>query len=87
MKLEIEITEDEIRNVVERKVKAAIGSQTESYGADAYIKDQVKLRWQTAVNELIKEEINNSQKLKEKIRSEIERKLRAQLSAAMKSAI
>jgi hypothetical protein len=83
--MEIEVNEDEIRNAIEQKVKAAIDSQTVGYGAGAYIKDQVRLHWQSAVNEIIKEELSNSQNLKDKIRLEIERKLRAQLSSSMKS--
>lgn len=45
MKLEIEITEDELRSAIERKVRVAVADQTNSYATDAYIKEQVKARW------------------------------------------
>ena len=45
MKLEIEITEEELRSAIERKVRTAVADQTNSYGTDAYIKEQVKAHW------------------------------------------
>lgn len=86
MKLEIEITEEEIRSAIERKARTAIADQTNSYSTDAYIRDQVKAHWHAAVDNLIVEEMYNSQSLREKIRREFERKLRLQLSAAIKNA-
>lgn len=86
MKLEIEITEDEIRSAIERKTRVAIAEQTNAYATDAYIRDQVKANWRAAVDNLIVEEMYNSQSLREKIRGEFERKLRLQLATAIKNA-
>lgn len=86
MKLEIEITEDEIRSAIERKARTAIVDQTNAYNTDVYIKEQVKAHWHKAVDNLIVEEMYNSQSLREKIRGEFERKLRLQLAAAIKTA-
>ncbi len=85
MKLEIEITEDEIRSAVERKIRVAVADQSNQWGADDYIKKTVKAQWQTAVDAMILDALNNSQALREKIAAELERKLRAQLTAAMKA--
>ena len=85
VKLEIEITEDEIRSAIERKVRTAIADQTNNYATDTYIRDQVKANWRTAVDNLIVEEMYNSQALREKIAVEIEKKLRLQLAAAIKN--
>lgn len=85
MKLEIEITEDEIRSAIERKVRTAIADQTNAYNTDTYIKDQVKANWKAAVDNLVVEEMYNSRVLREKIRAEFERKLRLQLAAAIKN--
>jgi len=85
MKLEIEITEDEIRSAVERKIRVAVADQSNQWGADEYIKKQVKAQWQTAVDAMILEALNNSQALRDKIAAELERKIRAQLAAAMKA--
>ena len=85
MKLEIEITEDEIRSAVERKIRVAVADQSNQWGADEYIKKQVKAQWQTAVDAMILGALNNSQALRDKIAAELERKIRAQLAAAMKA--
>lgn len=85
MKLEIEITEDEIRSAVERKIRVAVADQSNQWGADEYIKKQVKAQWQTAVDAMILDALNNSQALRDKIAAELERKIRAQLAAAMKA--
>lgn len=85
MKLEIEITEDEIRSAVERKIRVAVADQSNQWGADEYIKKQVKAQWQTAVDAMILDTLNNSQGLRDKIAAELERKIRAQLAAAMKA--
>ena len=84
MKIEIEITEEEIKSAMERKVRSAISDQTNQWGVDAYIKDQVKAHWKDIVNQMILDQVSNSASLKEKIVAEVERKLRAQIAAAMK---
>ena len=86
MKLEIEITEDEIRSAIERKVRTAIADQTNTFATDHYIRDQVKANWKAAVDGLIADALYNSPVLREKIAAGMERKLRAQLAAALKNA-
>ena len=86
MKLEIEITEEELRGAIERKVRTAVADQTNNYGTDNYIKEQVKAHWKAAVDALVADALKNSGVLREKIAAELEKKLRAQLAAAMKNA-
>ena len=86
MKLEIEITEEELRSAIERKVRTAVADQTNSYGTDAYIKEQVKAHWKAAVDALVNDALKDSTVLREKIAAELEKKLRAQLAAALKNA-
>ena len=85
MKLEIEITEEEIRSEVERKIRAAISTQSNYWNADKYIKDQVQAKWETAVDAIIQDVLNNSQVVREKVEAEVERKIKAQLAALMKA--
>ena len=85
MKLEIEITEEEIRGEVARKVRAAISDQSNHWHSVDYIKDQVKAQWKTAVDAIIQDVLNNSQVIREKVEAEVERKIRAQLASLMKS--
>ena len=84
MKLEIEITEEEIKSAIERKVRTAIADQTNRWGTDQYIKDQVAAHWKEGVDALIKEAMRDSLVLRKKITAELEKKLRAQLSAAIR---
>ena len=70
---------------MERKIRAAMADKLNQWVADEYIKKQVKAQWQTAVDAMILDALNNSQALREKIAAELERKLRAQLTAAMKA--
>lgn len=86
MKLEIEITEEELRRAIERNVRTAVADQTNSYGTDAYIKEQVKAHWKAAVDALVEDALKGSAVLREKIAAELEKKLRAQLAAALKNA-
>ena len=85
MKLEIEITEGEIRSAIERKVRTAIADQTNNYATDAYIKRQVKAQWEASVDFLVSEVLENSQILRDKIAAEMERKIRRQLETAIKN--
>ena len=86
MKLEIEITEEELRSAIERKVRTAVADQTNHYGTDVYIKDQVKAHWKNAVDVMVADVLKDSKTLREKIAAELEKKLRAQLAAALKNA-
>lgn len=86
MKLEIEITEEELRSAIARKVRTAVADKTNSYVADNYIKEQVKAHWKSAVDTLVDEALRDSKTLREKIAEELEKKLRAQLAAALKNA-
>lgn len=84
MKLEIEITEEEIKSAVERKVRTAIADQTNQWGTDRYIKDAVSAKWKDVVDSMVVECLSNSEQMKEKILAQIEAKLRGQLNAMMK---
>ena len=86
MKLEIEITEDEIKSAIGDKVKEAIREQANKWGIEHEIKAQVKTHWNQAVDSLIKEALLNSKALRQKISVELEKKIRAQLAAALRSA-
>jgi phage terminase small subunit len=83
MKLQIEVTEEEIKSAIERKIRVAIADETNSYKADAYIKEMVKKYWAETVEKLVKQELLNAPKMQEKINFAIEAKLKGQLQALM----
>lgn len=86
MKVEIEISEEELRTSLERHVRTLVAQQTSSYLADTYIKEQVNAQWRLAVDALVAEVLNDSKALRQKITVELEKKLRAQLAVALKNA-
>lgn len=85
MEITIEITEEEIRDAVARKVRVAIADQTNRWSSDEEIKEIVKRHWGGTVDLMVYEELQNCEALKAKIVAEIERKLRNQIAAAMKA--
>lgn len=85
MEITIEITEDEIRDALERKVRVAIADQTNRWSSDEEIKQAVKKHFGGTVDLMVYEELQNCEALKAKIVAEIERKLRNQIAAAMKA--
>ena len=85
MKLEIEVTEAEIKAAIERKIRVAIADETSSYRADQQIKDAVKKQWSDVVMKTIDECLADTPTLKAKIMASIEAKLKGQLTAMMKT--
>jgi hypothetical protein len=83
MKLEIEITEEEIKSAVERKVRTAIADQTNQWGTDLYIRNQIAASWKKVVDQMINDALSKSPIMQAKIEAEIEAKLRRQLAAIM----
>ena len=85
MKLEIEITEEEIKSAMERKVRTAIADKTNEWGTDNFIKDMVKKHWQATVEAMVIQHMNDIPTLKEKITASIEAKIKGQITALMRA--
>jgi hypothetical protein len=84
MKIEIEITEAEIKSAIERKIRVAVADETNSYRADAEIKAMVKKHWADVAEKIVVEQLSTIPVMQEKIRKAVEAKLRGQLTVAMK---
>lgn len=84
MKIEIEVTEEEIKSALERKARVAIADQTNSWPTDNYIKEKIKELWKPAVDALIEEILSDLPALRVKVLSETEKKLKAKINAVMK---
>lgn len=85
MKLEIEITEDEIRSALERKIRVAIADQTNFYGSEQEIKETVRKLWRETMTKMVEEELSNLEPLREKVQKSIEAKIMRQLQALTRS--
>lgn len=84
MKIEIEITPEEITKAIDQKVREAIRDQTIGWHFDQYVKDEVKRVWQPAVQKLVSDGLANSDLIREKITLAIEAKIKSQIQALMK---
>jgi len=87
MKLNIEITEEEIKSAIERKIRVAIADESNSWNADRFIKEQVKKHWAESVEKVVSECLADTPRIKEKITAAIEAKLKGQLTAIMKAKV
>ena len=87
MKIEVEISDDMIREALEEAVIKQVRDVLSGWRVDDEVKDQVKKRWPSIVGVMIEERVLNREALKAQISEEIARKLRLQIAAAMKAAI
>ena len=85
MKLEIEVTEDEVRSAIERKVRVAISEHVENYWTQNSIKEVIKNHWSDAVDSIVREELANSDKIREAVQKSLESKIKSQLTALLKA--
>jgi hypothetical protein len=84
MKLNIEITEAEIKAAIERKIRVAISDESNSWAGDKFIKEAVKKHWGESVDHVVQECLKDAPSIQEKIKAAIEAKLKGQLTAIMK---
>ncbi len=85
MKLEIEVTEDEVRSAIERKVRVAMSEHVENYWTQNSIKEVIKKHWSDAVDSIVREELANSDKIREAVQKSLESKIKSQLTALLKA--
>ena len=86
MKFEIEVFEADIKSSIERNVRAAVADQSNDWNAAEYIKSQVKAKWKDGADAMILEILNDHEIIRARIMAELEKKIKAQLSAAMRAA-
>jgi len=84
MKIEIEVTEGEIKSAIERKVRVAIADQTTQWGVTQHIEQEVKKAIPAAISALITECLADHDGLRAKIIDRIEKSLTAKVQAALK---
>ena len=84
MKLEIEVTEDEIRDAIRRKVRVALVDHNSNWEASEYISTSLRAHWRMAVDALITEELKNVDAIRERVIKGLEKKIRSQITKAMK---
>ena len=86
MKIEFEITDDEIREAMRDSIRIAVNNTLSHWNVRDQVEKMVKEQWPDAIRGVIDEMVSNHAKTKEIIAENIARKLRAQVSAALKLA-
>ena len=84
MKLEINVSEEDIRAAIERKVRVAIADKSGNLGVDRFVENKVASMWQTVVVETIRNQLINSAYIKEMIDKEVQRQVRLRVNKALK---
>lgn len=90
MKIEFEISSDLIQAEMQRAIIDAarqhINGKTGYWASQNEVKRGIDARWSETVARIIEEEMADMPKLREQIRSALERKISAQLTKAIKAA-
>ena len=84
MKIEIEVSEDLVREEVQRQAAKAIADKLGHWDLKNAIDKVVKKLWDENVEQVVREELANSDKLRAKVAATLERKIQGQLTALMK---
>lgn len=84
MKLEIEVKESEIKDAIERNIRAAIANKMNSYMSEEIVKKRVSEAWSDAVDKVIAERLSDLPALSELVRKRIEAKITGKLNSLMR---
>jgi hypothetical protein len=86
---EIEITEDIIKEQIDQKIKETVKTITDgmikSYSTERKIKDCIDSYFDIIIREIVNEEFKNKEKIQEKVREVLTKKINSQLTALMKN--
>ena len=87
MKIEIEITEAEIKSAIERKIRVALADEINGWNADATVKAMVKQHWKEVADKAVKDACNDAPELRKKIMAALENKIKGHLTAVLKAGV
>ena len=86
MKVEIEITEEDVLVGIKENICKAIIEKNKAYPSNIYVQDRVDILWKQAIDNMIHELLDNSDTIREKISTMIELKLKRQIEKAVRLA-
>jgi len=82
MRIELEITDEEIRQNLNSVVRTAVLDALVHWSVPEHVKKMVQAQWPVVVGEMIEQMVKDHEPMKAKIAEEIAKKLRAQVAAA-----
>ena len=83
MKIEIEITEDDIAKNIVPKIKSAMIEIISGYQFNDTLKSEIKKQLYSGLGQMIDEQLKNSALIEAKIAEEIQAKIKRQLTQLM----
>ncbi len=84
MKIEIEVSEDVLREELQRQAKKLLLDKLGNWQLKDELAKVVNKLWGENVEKVVREELANTDALREKVVATIERKIQGQLTALMK---
>ena len=87
MKFEVEISEETLKTACNEKVKLEISRFVQSYPCEDSIRTKVRAAVPSAIDAIIADVLSDSEALRAKVVAEIERKMRLQIAALMRSEV
>ena len=85
MKIEIEVTESDIKDAIERKARLAIAEYNDKkWLNDPIIAASIKKYWVETVDRIIQEQVADSDAIRQSVIKKIEAKIQGQVTALMK---
>lgn len=87
MKIEVEVTEAEMKDAIARHLRTAVADRVNNWGASQKIKDIVAAEYDETVRKVVKEMLNDAPKIRQQVQESLVAKIRGQLTAAMKSKV
>ena len=84
MRIELEITDEEIRQTLNKAATVAVINALTHWSVADQVKKMVQVQWPVVVGGMIEEMVKDHEPMKAKIAEEIAKKLRAQVNAALK---
>lgn len=85
MKLEIEVTEEEIKSAIACRVRVAIANLSNAFQTDVYIKREVKRQVPPVIDDIIIKCLQQTPALEAKVIAQIEATMKRRTTALMKA--
>ena len=86
MKIEVEVDDADIASIAKKQVLKEIEIATYSWKVNELVKTEVAKRLPLVIHDMVQENMQNLESIRESVADEIQRKLKAQITAAMKKA-
>jgi hypothetical protein len=83
MQITVDVNMDELQGAIKQAVKSAICNQLAGYGTGQFIKDAVTKQFCQSVQDIVTQELQQTEKIRGKVVEEIEKKIRNKLTKLM----